>query len=673
MGLRWPRLATLPAPLSRVFRSWVFFSWVCLSWALLLSAPQTGLAGAPPDFVRDGAGLATNGQTIRQPAGPRKQILAIIPDRTTGRDWGLRYLAEAVDDFNRIQPDAVFCVGDLVQGYSRSRATVRAERDDFLEIVRRLRMPFYPTAGNHDVVSGDRNRAERVFEDEYRALFGPLYYAVELELASVVILNTEDGEGLVQQGFSDAQLAWLDETLARLATRDRPIILLFHRPLWDHRATNWDTRVQPMLVRHGVDYVIAGHYHSLQMLPPKDGIPFLVLGTCGGAIDQHPLAGQLQHTTFVVIDEAGTIEPYHQVAGTTLPVDWISKEDQDLSFRLKSARDAVVVRGAVPDAFGAPSEGAVELVLKNPLDRAITLSFEATSAPGPWIVDDRDPRGEPITRVWTSRTAIDTFNASTTDLASPYAIVFPAEPIRLEAGASTAVRIRASAPLQVAPVAPPPFDVIARFEDSKGRSVPIVLRQRLPLARSVTLGTSLAAAADYPVGVWEWTPYDTPDANPTARFARAADGSLLVSLSVPDRVFSPDARLTDARGALDDPLGDAVRLVLGSGGEARELLVTFDANSKEPVVRTLSADGKTLERAAGVSTVLTRVDDAWSLQLSVARVALPAGRTPDGAALDDLAFNLGVADNDETFHTQWRWLAPRGIPALLRLGSEEAP
>jgi hypothetical protein len=633
--------------------------------ALLATAglAAAGAAGAPPDFTRDGEGLATNGQTIVQPAGPRKQILAIIPDRTTGRDWGLRYLAEAVDDFNRIQPDAVFCVGDLVQGYSRSRATVRAERDDFLEIVRRLRMPFYPTAGNHDVVSGDRERSERAFEDEYRALFGPLYYAVELELASVVILNTEDGDGLVQAGFSDTQLAWLDETLARLAARGRPIILLFHRPLWDHRATNWDTRVQPILVRHGVDYVIAGHYHSLQMLPPKDGIPFLVLGTCGGAIDQHPLGGQLQHTTFVVVDEAGAIEPYHQIAGTTLPVDWITKDDQDRSYRLKGARDAVVVRGAVPDALGAPSEGSVELVLKNPLDRAITLSFETTSAPGPWIVDDRDPRGEPITRVWTSRTAIDTFNPSTTDLASPYRLELPTEPITLEAGASTSVRVRASADLQITPPAPPPFDVIARFEDSKGRLVPIVLRQRLPIARTIALGESLSAATAYPIGVWEWTPYDTPDANPTAGFARTGDGGLLVSVRVPDLVFSPDARPTDARGALDDPLGDAVRVVLGSGAQAREHLVTFDAESSEPRVRTLAADGKRLERAEGVSAILTRVDDAWSLQLSISQQALPAGES-----LDDLAFNLGVADNDETFHTQWRWLAPRAIPALLRLG-----
>ncbi|MFN9909291.1 MAG: metallophosphoesterase family protein, partial [bacterium] len=130
-------------------------------------------------------------------------------------------------------PDAVFCVGDLVQGYSRSHEHVLGERRDFLDTVGALRMPFYPTPGNHDLVSGLRDGKDRSFADSYRRLFGPLYYAVELELASFVILNTEDGGGNIEPGFSDAQLAWLDTTLVALQARGRPIILLFHRPLWD--------------------------------------------------------------------------------------------------------------------------------------------------------------------------------------------------------------------------------------------------------------------------------------------------------------------------------------------------------------------------------------------------------------------------------------------------------
>ncbi|MCX5651316.1 MAG: metallophosphoesterase [Planctomycetota bacterium] len=648
-------------------RAVLALSRVLVSALPCLAAASIAVA-VPPQFQRNKDGAATDGQSVVQAPSPRREVIAIIPDRTTGRDWGLRYLAEAVDDFNREKPAAVFCVGDLVQGYSRDHEVVRRERDDFLEIVERLRMPFYPTPGNHDLVSGKRDSGDRSFADDYRARFGPLYYSVELDLASFVILNTEDGDGQISPGFSDAQLAWLDRTLQKLAMRGKPMILLFHRPLWDHKPTRWDERVQPILVRHGVDYVIAGHYHALQALPPRDGIPYLLLGTCGGAADQHPLAGQLQHTTYLVIDESGSIEPYHQIAGTTLPVDWITKEDQDRAYKLKGDKDAVTIRGALADPLGTPSEGSIEVVLSNPLDRPIEWSFSPARAPAPWLVDDRDPRGQPIERAWTSRTGIDTFNPNTTDLASPFQLEFPTEPVVVAPGERATVRVAVRADAQAAPPLPAPFDVIARYEDSKLRKVPILFRERVPLARRIDLGDSLAAAAEYPIAVWQWSEYDTAETNAQARFAQGASGAVLeVALMVPDVRISGDAKPRDTKSSLDDPLGDAVRLVLGEGAEAREYLVTLEGDGAEgpvaPRIRALAADGKTLVAIEAVAAVFTKSSAAWSLQLSVRADALPAG-----ARLADLPVNLGVADNDETFHTQWRWLAPRDIPARLRIG-----
>jgi predicted phosphodiesterase len=628
--------------------------------ALLVAA--IAAATTPPAFRVDDAKGAVDGQRVSQPAGPRKQVLAIIPDRTTGRDWGLRYLAEAVEDFNRTEPDAVFCVGDLVQGYSRDHAHVRRERDDFLGIVRRLRMPFYPTPGNHDLVSGGRDAKDRSFADEYRTLFGPLYYSVELELASVVILNTEDGEGQIQPGFSDTQLSWLDRELETLARRGRPIILLFHRPLWDHKPTRWDERVQPMLVKHGVDYVIAGHYHSLQWLPPRDGIPYLLLGTCGGAVDQHPLAGQLQHTTYVVVDEAGSVRPYHQVAGCTLPLDWITKEDQDRAYRLKGARDAVRISGAVADPTGRAVESSLEVTLKNPLDREVEFRFMPSREPTAWPVDDIGPNG-PIRRTWTSLTPIDTFNPSTTDLRSPFELALPETPIRLAAGAQTTVQVDVRCDAQAAPPQPAPFEIVANYLDSKGRSVPIVLRQRTPIARTIALADAATALA-YPIAVWNWSEYDTPDANASATFVRDdARGAFVATVDVPDTVFSSDAKPRDARATIDDPLGDAVRLVLGEGPEAREYLVTFAENALTPVVRRISLDGKALEPTDAIRVVLLQQPTAWRLELAVSPEALPEGMR--GAAAE-IPINLGVADNDQTYHTQWRWLAPRELPARLK-------
>lgn len=632
------------------------------------------LPSVPPEFTRSASGQATDGQRVSHASAPRRQVFAIVPDRTTGRDWGLRYLREAVSDFNRELPDAVFCVGDLVQGYARDHAVVRKQRDDFLGIVGRLRMPFYPTAGNHDQVSGKRDGADRSFADEYRALFGPMYYAVEAELASFVILNTEDGppgsnDGRVEPGISDAQVAWLDRTLAELAARGKPILILFHRPLWDHKPTKWDERVHPLLVQHGVDYVIAGHYHALQTLPPRDGIPHILLGTCGGAIDQHPLAGQLQHLSFVTVDEKGSIELYHQIAGCTLPVDWVTKADQDLAYRLKTSKDAVSIRGAIEEPLLKATSGSVEVVVRNPLDRLVRFEFGSSAAPAPWFVTDVED-GQPIERVWTSRTPIDIHNPATTDLSARAVLSFEPESVEVEAGAQATVRVTARAPAAIAPVAPPPFDIVATYRDSKDRAVPMRLRQRLPLQRSIEPAKRLEEAAGYRISVWNWSEFDTPEPDAVARFVQGSGDSLLrIAIEVPDSVLSADAKPMTGKAGLEDPLGDAVRLVLGEGPQAREFSVTFREADLAPVVRSLSPDRNRLEPSTELLATLVKspeTERGWTLNLEVTDKALPpSARPPAGAGIAGLPINLGVADNDETYHTQWRWLAPKATPARI--------
>lgn len=629
--------------------------------ALLLASGAFLIPAAPPSFERAPSGQALDGQRVSHASAPRRQVFAIVPDRTTGRDWGLRYLREAVADFNRELPEAVFCVGDLVQGYARDHDHVAKQRADFLDIVRSLRMPFYPTPGNHDLVSGKRDGRDRSFADSYRELFGPLYYSVEAEFASFVILNTEDGDGRIEPGFSNAQLTWLDATLATLEARKKPIILLFHRPLWDHAPTKWNERVQPLLVKHGVDYVIAGHYHALQTLPPRDGIPFILLGTCGGAIDQHPLAGQLQHVSFVVVDEAGKIELYHQIAGCTLPVDWMTKEDQDLAYKLKTARDAVTLKGAVDDPSGRAVSGAIEVAVRNPLDREIECQFRAASAAAPWEVVDRED-GEPITRSWVSRTAIDIANPATTDLKTPFALTFEPPTLKLGPGESGTVKVLARCGAQPAAVAPPPFEIVATYADSKSRRVPILLRQRLPLARTIDARKTWNDAPPCSISVWNWSEYDTSERDATARFiAGDADSPLRIRVSVPDGLLSTLAKPADGKALFDDPLGDAVRVVLGEGPTAREFLVTFGSDGSSPVLRALSADRTRAEPSGDLGLTLVVGSSEWTLTIDVGSSALPPGESVDG-----LAVNIGVADNDETYHTQWRWLAPKSAPARIR-------
>jgi hypothetical protein len=343
------------------------------------------------------------------------------------------------------------------------------------------------------------------------------------------------------------------------------------------------------------------------------------------------------------------------------------KADQDAAYGLKTARDAVVLRGAIADPLGKDVEGSMEVVLRNPIDREVEFSLHLTEAPAPLAVIDRDGAGE-IERVWTSRTPIDLFNPATTDLASPFILELPLDAIRLAPGETRTVSIPVRCDRQVVPQMPAPFEVVARFVDSKSRTVPIVLRQRLPIARTIEVGASLDAAADFGAEIWNWSEYDTAEPRAMIRFAQApanATGSadsLEIRIDTHDTRLSADAKPAPGRGRLDDLLGDGVRVVLGEREEAREFLVAYDPASGAPVVQTLDPSGKKLVPTDAAVTTLLKTDRGWRLSIRLSPASRPVGAT----SWDALPINVGIADNDETYHTQWRWLAPRQVPARLQ-------
>lgn len=596
-------------------------------------------------FAQDIPAFAGNpdGATVQVAPSAKRQIIAIFPDRTTGREWGLRYLREGVADLNRIQPDAVFSVGDLVQGYTRITSEYEQEQRDYLAIVQQLRARFFPTPGNHDVVSGTRDAKDRTYADIYRAKFGPLWFSVELELVTIVSIFTEDGDGLIKAGISDAQVQWLDAALASAEKRAKPIVMLMHRPLWHDRATKWETRIDPLVAKYGVDWVIAGHFHALQDEGKRGDARYLILGTCGGSIDQHPLAGQLQHLTFLVVNADGTIEPYHQVVGTTLPVDWIRAVDQTRSFKLKGSWTAVNFRGALIDALPAATKGAIEVVLENPLDVAISVSpRQITEMPSVWEVADLN---------WISRTPIDIFNPLVTDLNTPYRFL-PVDGVTLAPGEKKTISLRYESDQSAQPVVGPEYDFVCTFMDSQNRGVPMHLRRRVPIARSITPNDGYR----YPIAAWEFSEYDEPEANASAQFEIDPGGNVTINLAVPDDLLATDGPIASGAKAFSDPTQDLVRLEVGAG-KGKRTFVCVPISGGKISLQELKDDK--LVASGAPMPILDSMLGNWTLQLTLPPNLLPIERP--------LPINLGIADNDGHYHTQWRWLAPKAVPATLVL------
>ncbi|MFG0251425.1 MAG: metallophosphoesterase family protein, partial [Phycisphaerales bacterium JB038] len=289
-------------------------------------SPSAAVPAAPEPLL-----VGTPGRSLPLPPQRFESLrLALLPDRTAGQPWGLPYLERAVADLARTQPDAIVGVGDMVQGYTRSVPRFRQEVAEFQNVLAGVDIPFYPTPGNHDLVAGSRQAGDDTFVSLYEEAFGPRYYAVDFGLAYIVVLSTED---LRASGgspdFSAEQLAFLDRALATGIERQRPIFVFMHRPAWRSRGSNFLSDVHPRLVAAGVQAVIAGHFHSLQRDPDRDGVEYHILGVCGGMIDQHPLTGQLHHVSYLTVHLDGRFELYHSPVGHTLPDDWILSEDQN--------------------------------------------------------------------------------------------------------------------------------------------------------------------------------------------------------------------------------------------------------------------------------------------------------------------------------------------------------
>jgi len=607
------------------------------------------------------ASMVALGQGRVAPGGPGRELpappateptlrLAILPDRTTGRAWGLHYLRLAVDDLNRIRPNAVISIGDMIQGYTRSIDIWAEEAAEFLDCIAPLEMPFYPLAGNHEVVSGTRRRDDDTFEKRYVAMFAPLYYAIEFDLATAIVCYSDDPEFSkeARYGFGPSQLAWLRDTLERASHRAKPIIVLMHRPLWRGQTSNWETDVHPLLVAHQADVVIAGHFHAMQRDPDRDGIEYHIVGTCGGMIDQYPTAGQLQHLTFLTIDATGRIGIHHQPVGTTLPDDFVIRADQDRVFALKSSANVVRFLDAPTDPADEPFEGRVRVELHNPLDVPVVFR--------PSIVRERPASRTWATAYWVSRMEQDRFNPHTTNIHTPFRIAeYPPE-CALEPGGTIVVEWPLVAPSAARYDNPPDFHIEATFIDMKGRDVPVILRTRLPLRRTIDLTTR--PIATLPVCAWSFSVFETAEPNPSASFAVDRD-FLTIHVDVPDDVQSFHEGSDSIAARHLDPTSDAIALRIRRGGvEDRYFIEPFGDTTVWKI------DGETASPTNWPVAPPVLIEDgrAWRLTLHVPRslVALSADGVPS-------TINLGVGDNDETFHTQWRWIAPDQLPCPVLL------
>lgn len=136
-------------------------------------------------------------------------------------------------------------------------------------------VPFYPAAGNHDYHSSSAAPFREVFklpengdsEKWYSYDWGRIHFAA---------LDTE--------ADYKTQAKWLDEDLSKSNLPWKVVYL--HRPLYSSGAHGSDTGLrtilEPVLTKHKVQLVLAGHDHDYErMKPHKSGTQHIVTGGGG--------------------------------------------------------------------------------------------------------------------------------------------------------------------------------------------------------------------------------------------------------------------------------------------------------------------------------------------------------------------------------------------------------
>ena len=317
-------------------------------------------------------------------------FFVVYGDRTGGPAEGISVLKDAVRDTNLLEPDFVWTVGDLIQGYNTTEPWMEQMRE-YKGVMDELLCPWFPVAGNHDVYWRGEGKPEGEHEAHYEMHFGPLWYAFEHKNCLFITLysdegNPETGEKTFRdpenQRMSDEQFDWLKEMLAFGQDKDH-IFLSLHHPRWlkGGYGDDWD-KVHAELVKAGnVSAVFAGHIHRMRY-DPKDGIDYVTLATVGGHNQgQVPEAGMLHHFNIVTVREDQVAHAAVPV-GEVMDVREITGEMAGQARRLGTASPSF--GGSVAIGMDGFADDVVTVTVANPTDWPIDLTLMPDSADSRW-------------------------------------------------------------------------------------------------------------------------------------------------------------------------------------------------------------------------------------------------------------------------------------------------
>lgn len=365
---------------------------------LLLVALCAAASSTAQDAPRVHTSRTTGTQLLRLPKEEDAFGFVVFGDRTGGPKEGVQVLAQAVADTNLLDPDLVLTVGDLVQGYNTTPQW-QQQAAEFRSIMDRLRMPWFPVAGNHDIYWRGDGKPVGEHEANYEATFGPLWYAIRHKQCWFVVLYSDEGNPVTgKKDFSDPecqrisqqQFDWLAATLQQ-AKGARHVFLFLHHPRWIEAryGDDWQ-KVHALLAKAGnVTAVFAGHIHRMRFDGVRDGIQYYTVASVGAHLEHDlPQAGFLHEFHVVTVRPEG-IQVAALPVGTVIDPKSITGDLSEEIDLLMDALGCTVTSFVANDPAKPPlsADGSVDAVLtlrcRNPTKRPIDVTLVPADG-APW-------------------------------------------------------------------------------------------------------------------------------------------------------------------------------------------------------------------------------------------------------------------------------------------------
>ena len=219
----------------------------------------------------------------------------VVADRTGGERKGV--WQQGIKKINLMQPAFVVSVGDLINGYTKDLDTINAEWEEFNSFVKKLEMPFFYVAGNHDYTN-------EVMENVWFKRFGSDYYHFLYKNILFICLNSEHGyTALKNPDLGEEQVKFVEKILKKNTNVDWTMIFM-HQPLWlKESGKNW-LKVENLLKSRDHS-VFTGHHHKYK-LHQRNKNDYFVLATMGGGSELRGIEyGEFDHFMFITMTEKG--------------------------------------------------------------------------------------------------------------------------------------------------------------------------------------------------------------------------------------------------------------------------------------------------------------------------------------------------------------------------------